>query len=136
MGELDEKLNAILGNQEAMGQIMALAQSLGASGVLGGGAEKPNAAPSQPESAALPSPAEGGPSPFGELDPRIVQMGMRILQEYRREDDQKTALLRALRPLVREERYALLDRAIQVARLTRVIRSVFQAMGKEGEDRV
>ena len=28
MAELEEKLNAILGNQEAMGQIMALARSL------------------------------------------------------------------------------------------------------------
>lgn len=135
MGELDEKLNAILGNQEAMGQIMALAQSLGASGALGGG-EGRQTAPSQPEPAAPPPAGEGAAFPLGDLDPRIMQMGMRILQEYRREDDQKTVLLRALRPLVREERYALLDRAIQVARLTRVIRAVFQAMGKEGEDRV
>ena len=29
MGEFEEKMNAILGNKEAMGQIMALAQSLG-----------------------------------------------------------------------------------------------------------
>ena len=29
MGEFEEKLNSILGDKEAMGQIMALAQSLG-----------------------------------------------------------------------------------------------------------
>ena len=29
VGEFEEKMNAILGNKEAMGQIMALAQSLG-----------------------------------------------------------------------------------------------------------
>ena len=39
MGEMEDKLNAILNDPSAMGQIMALAQS------LGGGAPRPQASP-------------------------------------------------------------------------------------------
>ncbi len=134
MGELDEKLNAILGNQEAMGQIMALAQSLGASGALGGQGNQdgPSSQPASP-SPALPSDPL---SALGDLDPRLLQLGMKLIQEYQRGDDQKTALLTALRPFVKEERYEKLDRAIQVARLSRVIRVLFETMRKEGEQHV
>lgn len=130
MGELDEKLNAILGNQEAMGQIMALAQSLGNSGILNSTGEQVQ--PPQP------APADGTDptSILGEIDPKFIQLGMRALEEYQRGDDQKTALLAALRPFVRPERYEKLDRAIQVARLSRVIRVVLEGLGKEGEGHV
>lgn len=127
MGELDEKLNAILGNPEAMGQIMALANSLG-------GGEK-ESEPEREGPPQVPQTKEGPPDLFsalGEIDPRMLQMGMRVLQEYRAGDDKKTALLNALRPFVREERWEKLDRAIQIAKLSRVIRVLFDAMGKEG----
>ena len=125
MGELDEKLNAILGNPQAMGQIMALAQSLG--GGLSGPPEDAE------EHASQPQEEESPPSPFGELDPRMMQLGMRLLQEYQREDERKTALLTALRPFVREERYEKLDRAVQLARLSRMIRVALEELGKEGK---
>lgn len=134
MGELDEKLNAILGNQEAMGQIMALAQSLGNS--LGGTGENSGQNPPEPQEQPAPVSTENPLSALGEVDPRIIQLGMRVLQEYQRGDDDKTALLTALRPFVRKERYDKLDRAIQIARLSRVIRVLLEALGKEGEGRV
>ena len=59
-------------------------------------------------------------------------MGMRLLKEYRAGDDRNAALLAALRPFLRKERYARLDRAIQIARLSRVLRVAFQSLsGKE-----
>ena len=128
MGEFEEKLNSILGNQEAMGQIMALAQSLG----------KPAPPAPEPEESGEPGwERAGGPVPAGgaeeaPLDPRMVQMGMRLLKEYRTGDDRNAALLAALRPFLRKERYARLDRAIQIARLSRVLRVAFQSLsGKE-----
>lgn len=139
MGELDEKLNAILGNQEAMGQIMALAQSLGASGALGGQGNQDGAPTVQQDPSAPQAPPAAQTDPLfalGNLDPRLLQLGMRLMQEYQSGDDQKTALLSALRPFVKEERYAKLDRAIQIARLSRVIRVLFETMGKEGERHV
>ncbi|MBS7219191.1 MAG: hypothetical protein KH028_07200 [Oscillospiraceae bacterium] len=135
MGEFEEKLNSILGDKDAMGQIMALAQSLG----------KPAPPASEPEDeneetgwerACTPTPEAGaGEDPLsalGSLDPRMVQMGMRLLKEYQTGDDRNTALLAALRPFLRKERYARLDRAIQIARLSRVIRVAFHSLsGKE-----
>jgi len=124
MGEFEDKLNSILSNQEAMGQIMALAQSLG-------GSKQP--APSEEE-----QPAQEQPAPPPEsasipgLDPRLMQMGMRLLQEYNRTDDRNAALLAALRPFVKEERYAKVDRAVQIAKLSRVIRVLLDLLKENG----
>ena len=138
MGEFEEKLNSILGDKEAMGQIMALAQSLGKPAPP---APKPEEETREPgwERTGAPAPESGaGGDPLsmlGSLDPRMVQMGMRLLKEYRTGDDRNAALLAALRPFLRKERYARLDRAIQIARLSRVLRVAFQSLGgkEEGE---
>ena len=80
---------------------------------------------------------QGGPptsnplAALGDLGPRVLQAGMRLLSELGSTDDRKTALLTALRPFVKEERFAKVDRAIQVAKLSRVIRVAFQLF-KEG----
>ena len=128
MGDLDEKLNAILGNPEAMGQIMALANSLGA----GNGETESR---QMQEGSQCCSDEEASPDLFsalGDFDPRMLQIGMELLREYQTGDDKKTALLHALRPFVRKERWEKLDRAIQIAKLSRVIRLLFDTMGKEG----
>lgn len=124
MGELDEKLNAILGNQEAMSQIMALARSLDATNA-------PEQSGTENITTDIPpdDPVSGKfESILGEIDPGMIRLGMRALEEYQKGDDRKTALLSALRPFMREERCQRLDRAIQIARLSRGIRVVFDAM--------
>jgi len=129
MSGLEDKLNAILGNREAMGQIMAIAQSLG-------GQEEGQ--PSGPEEDGyVPVTAQEQPADLGALlgniDPNVMQMGMRLLQEYNRVDDRNAALLAALRPFVKEARFAKVDRAIQIARLSRVVRVLFDTMKEKGE---
>lgn len=128
MSELEEKLSAILSNPQAMGQIMSLAQSLG-----GGGSDKASEEKSRPVS---PPPAEQDDSPdlsallgnhpgggeSGGLDPRLLTLASRVMEEYQREDDGRAVLLQALRPYVKEKRYAKLNRAIQIARLSRLVR--------------
>ena len=148
MGEMEDKLNAILNDPSAMGQIMALAQS------LGGGAPRPQASPAgeaaqgaeqtgareaeAPASAGSAPPAlTGGEEPLaalGEIDPGMIQMGMRLLREYQGEDDRTVALLNALRPFLKESRLAKLDRAVQISRLARVIR-VLPRHGRRGAGR-
>lgn len=137
MAEFEEKLNSILGNQEAMGQIMALAQSLSG--------ERP-APPPQDEqketgSEAPPSTQPENQTPdlsalLGQIDPRMLQMGMRIIQQVQGDDDRNAALLNALRPFLREERQAKLDRALQIARMTKLIRAALGALGGKGEEEV
>ena len=145
MGELEEKLNTILGDPAAMGQIMALAQSLGQSAPPPSqeiqeepseeepGWERAGTAPDSP----TPSEA-GGENPLAalsSLDPRLLQMGMRLWQEYQGGDERTTDLLQALRPFLRKERQARLDRAVQLAKLSHVIRVALQVLGEKGEDR-
>lgn len=134
MAEFEEKLNSILGNQEAMGQIMALARSLSG--------EQPAQAPSQggenqegAQPPAQPSPEENPPdlsALLGQLDPQLLQTGLQLMGQLQGEEDRNTALLNALRPFLREERQARLDRAIQLARMTKLIRAALTAFGGKG----
>ena len=123
MSELEEKLGAILSNQDAMGQIMALAKSLGGGTTPSGGSAEapPPAAPAgEPSGSAGPPPAS--PSTGG-IDPRLLSMAAKLAGAYSEAgDDRRVALLNSLRPFVKEERHAKLDKAVQIARLTRVVR--------------
>ena len=140
MGELEEKLENILGNPQAMAQIMSLAQSLnlGGSGTPSGGeaqAQEPSqgGAPAPEPPPAAPPPASAGSvdgglggllGGLGSLDPKMLSAAASLIGQFNSgEDDRRVALLTALRPFVKERRYAKLDRAIQIAKLSRLIRS-------------
>jgi len=127
VGEFEEKLNSILGDQQAMGQIMALAQSLGK-----------QSSSDQEEKDTAPEPAEDAPPDLsqlmGNLDPKMVQLGMRLMREYQQDDGQNTALLQALRPYLREERRGRLDKAVQIAKMSRLLRVALGSLGGKGED--
>ena len=150
MSELEEKLENILGNPQAMAQIMALAQSLNQSGAAAPSGEAAQSrepadtgAPSPPPAAPTPPASAGGEgglgSLLGGLDPNMLSAAAGLLGQFNGgDDDRRVALLTALRPFVREQRYARLDKAIQIARLSRLIRSgldLFRAKkdGAQGE---
>lgn len=132
MSEFEDKLQSILGNPETMSQIMSIAQSITGNSNSGGDAaeEEPDPPPSESQAAGDPL------SMLGNLDPRLVQMGMRLLSEYNSTDDRKVALLTALQPFVREERYAKVDNAIQIAKLAHVIRVALDVFRKGDGDHV
>ena len=135
MAQLEEQLNQILGNPQAMEQIMSLAQSLS-------GKQEEQASeqpPAEPESEpADQPPAESDtPSPLfalDGLDPRLLRMGMGLLSEYSAQDDKKTALLAALKPFLKPERQEKMDQAVRIARLTRVIRTALRMFRDRGEE--
>lgn len=111
-----------------MSQIMALAQNL----------SKSAPAPDQPPPAqdAQTQTQDGGDllSALGGLDPRLISMAMQLAGEYNSNNDSRAALLEALRPFVKEERYSKLDKAIQISKLTRVIRIALDSFRHKGED--
>jgi len=127
VSEFEEQLNSILSSPETMGQIMALANSISGSGAppqpeAGGAPENPQPAPDLSQLLSM----LGGPdSPFGKLDPGLVQAGVSLIQEYGRDNQEQAALLSALRPYLPEERQAKLDRAVQLARTARVLQSAY-----------
>ena len=156
MSELEEKLEGILGNPQAMAQIMSLAQSLN----LGGSEQSSNqsqeaeqasspAAPAQSESAPAPPPPASTAAPaglsgglegmlgaLGNLDAGTLSAAAQLMGQFNSGggDDQRVALLTALRPFVKEERYAKLDKAIQIAKLSRLIRGGLELFRARKED--
>lgn len=157
MAEFEEKLGAILNDPQAMGQIMALAQSLG--GKSSQSSEKPaisaTSDPVFPPSALPSSPppsseeqegqfvpvtfeneedsAENQPLSGLNIDPKLLAMGMKAISAYQDPNNEKALLLQALRPFVKEERYKKVDKAVQISRISKAIRTVFdQFKGGEG----
>lgn len=128
MSEFEDKLQSILGNPEAMGQIMSIARSITGTPSDSGGSE--------PVEELLPQTSRADPDAFDPstlltgLDPRLLQIGMRLLSEYNNTDDRTVALLTALQPFVRPERYAKVDRAVQIARMSRLIRVALESFRK------
>lgn len=116
MDDFEEKLERILSNPQAMEQIMSLAQSLGGSA--------PDSDTTAPEESPEPSLTES--LGLGSLDPRMITGMIRLLNQSRDGEHDRVALLQALRPFVREQRYAKLDKAIQIARLSHLIRMALE----------
>ncbi len=123
MGDFEEKLESILNNPQAMSQIMSLAQS------LGGSSEQP-ASPTPPQS---PSSSE---DPGTQLDPQMLASLFSLLNQGSRGDDQRVALLNALRPFVKEQRHAKIDKAIQIARLSRMARMALELFRAKEDEHV
>lgn len=131
LSEFEDKLQSILGNPDAMDQIMSIARSLTGNTALEPTAPCEDLNPKPPQSPALSE------DPFGLLngvDPRILQIGMRLLSEYNSSDNRTVALLNALQPFVREERYAKVDKAVQIAKLSRLIRVALESFRKGDAD--
>lgn len=149
MPDLQQQLQAILGDREAMGQIAALAQALSG----GQSTPAPAAEPAReeeylPVEAPAPVSDEGEPTAeaplpdlsalmgaLGEVDPKLIQFALGLLSEYSAKDDEKTALLAALKPFLKAERLEKMEKAEKIARLSRVVRSAI-AMLKEGKGHV
>lgn len=149
MAEFEDKLNAILGDPEAMGQIVSIAKALTGEGDSAP-AQTPPAGPEAPPDPPPPAPPGGQPdwqsilgllgggdsplSALGDLDPKLLQAAVTLFSEYSAADDRKVALLNALKPFLKPERQAKIDRAMQLARLSRVIRVAFQLFQANREE--
>ena len=130
MAEFDDKLNSILGNPDAMAQIMQLAQSLGGGQTSSPppGSQSQAGAPAgfpppQAGYAAPPPPSQSqGGNPLsalaGGLDPKLLTRLLPLIQELGGQGDSNARqLLYALRPYLKEERQEKVERALQLARL-------------------
>jgi len=145
VAEFEDKLNAILGDPEAMEQIVSIAKALTGEQEPAPAAspdppleETPPAAPnSQPNWQAVLGllGGKGGDNPLlGDLDPQLIQTAVTLFSEYSATDDRKVALLAALKPFLKPERQAKVDRAMQLARLARVIRVAFRLFQSNREE--
>lgn len=116
MGDFEEKLNAILSNPEAMGQVMQLAQSLDLS--------SPGSAPSV--SAAEPPPSSAG---LG-IDAEMFSRFLPLLGELQNDPcDHRLQLLEALRPFLKPERQGKVEQALRTAKLIHAGKKLLTSMG-------
>ena len=155
MADLQEQLQAILGDPQAMGQIAAIAQAL-----TGGGGTSPPPPAQEPQAQDVEFvPVEEKPSQNQEgtvvndgpdltallgmlggsgmpdMDPRLIQIALRVYSEYSAQDDEKVALLTSLKPFLKAERLEKMEKAEKIARLSRVVRVAIQLL-KEGDGHV
>lgn len=132
MAEFEEKLNSILSDPKAMGQIMSIAKALGSDGGEGG-QSAPSDVPQQTASGTEPDLGSLFSS-LGDLDPKLIQAAMRLFSEYNSGDDRRTALLAALLPFLKEERHAKVDKAVQITKLSRMARVAFRLLKGDGSN--
>ena len=119
MGEMEDKLSAILNNPQMMSQIMSMAQAMGAN--------SSNDAPPQPQ----PQPsAPKPPAPASSLsiDPMMLQKLSGFAGQGAISKEQQ-ALLKALSPFLQKDRLGKLERAMRAAKIARFASS---ALGQNG----
>ena len=156
MPDLQEQLQSILGDPQAMSQITAIAQAL-TGGPAGQTSPPAPSAPAQgggefvPADTPIPSEESSQPGQTPDLsallsslgrgqglniDPKLIQIALQVFSEYSAQDDQKAALLSALKPFLREERLEKMEKAEKIARMSRVVRVAIQLLREEGESHV
>lgn len=116
MPDFNEMLQGILSNPQALEQIKTLAQGLGLS-----------------DTTNMSAPAPPAPPPPAPVQPDFNQLLQGFVQLSRSTpiNAQQMALLQALKPFMRPDRAARLDKAIQVARLSQLAGNAFQQMGPQ-----
>ena len=102
---LMEQLTGFLGSEEGIRQLRNAARMLG---LQGEHPEEPHASPATQATSALPG-MEG-------MDPQMMLKMAKMLQAARQETP-SSAFLRALKPLLREERRGRVDEAIRMVQL-------------------
>jgi hypothetical protein len=129
MSEFEDKLNKILSSPEEMEKIMSIARSFtGSSGKPAeGGAAAPQTAqePQGTQAAQVPLDLNTISSTLGSLDPKIFRFLTRLTTEYSTGKNDKAVLLNAIKPYLREDRHAKIDRAAEIAKLARLAKVAF-----------
>lgn len=120
MSELEDKINAVLGDPKQMEQITKLARSFMGS--------------APPVSTAEPETKEEDPFPSLGIDGATLQRMARLLRQGGGEKPQEQALLEAMRPYLSEKRRGKMDRAMKLARLAQIARLAMGEMGGDGDD--
>lgn len=128
MASLEDNLNQLLSDPNAMEQIFSLAGKLGMSSEPPGESE----AEEQPLSEREPEAEEISQPLFGAEGLGGLGKLLEIFQGSQQTSQEADALLDALRPFLRQERQEKLDRARRLAGLSRAARQAYR-LWKEGE---
>ena len=116
MAEMEDRLNAILGNPQMMQQIMSMAQTLGQTQ-----SDPPKQEQKQPDhSRQTQNAAAGEIAALGSLVNLAKKAGI---------DKNQQALLKALHPYLNKDRIAKLEKAMRAAKMAAMASSVLGSSG-------
>ncbi len=127
MADLSQLLSQVMSNPQMMAQFASLAQSLGLQDERQENTASFTAAPQEPynqQAAAVFSPPQPDPA---QLMGSLIQMANSMGG-----DDRQLALIQALKPFVRPERARKLERAVQVARMSRLAEKAIHTLAQNG----
>ncbi len=116
MGDFEDMLSSILSSPKDMEKIMGLARELSG----GEPEEEPKKEPGK-ESPGIPG--------LGDLSPKLLAAIGKIMGGMNSAGDGKAALIASMKPYVRPERQAALDRAVKIAKIARAARLVMNELG-------
>lgn len=134
MGQLEEMINGVLSDPEQMKKIMDIAGSI-MGGVGEGQSADATAAPSAPSSPSTPesmpdfSSIMKGLSGLSGISGGLGNLAKGFLGGAGGRDEEKKALLEAMRPWLSEKRQGKLDRAMKLARVMRIAGVAFLKNG-------
>ncbi len=118
MSEFEDKLNSILSSPEEMQKIMGIARSISDS--IGSGEQKADA-PESNSSSILSS--------LGDLDPKMLKLMSHLMGEYKSPNNDKTALLKAMKPYLKPERHKALDKAADIVKMAHLAKIALSELG-------
>lgn len=123
MSDFEDKLNSILNDPAQMDKIAGLAKTL----MGGDGAEK-----APPVSSEKSGDNNVLGSIMGGIDGETMGRIAKVFSAVNSEDDNQTALLKAMEPYLSEKRRNKMDKAIKIARIAKVARLALGEMGDDG----
>ena len=133
MSEFEDRINSILGNPEEMEKIMNLASQF-----MGGAGQKEESAAGQEGGGARggsPGADPGGldaPGPLGGFDLEMLSKMSRLMSQVKG-GSEKTELLRAMGPYLKQERREKLEKAVRFARIAKVAGAALREYGGGGD---
>lgn len=123
MSEFEDRLNALLSNPEEMNKLSQMAQTLLDGGALGNllGGETPS------DSGNTESNRAGQKS--SGLDGELLASVGRIFSQASGQENDKTALLEAMKPYLKQKRRDKIDQAMKLAKMARIAGIAFSEYG-------
>ncbi len=125
MSEFEDRLNSILSSPAEMEKIIGLARSLSDSHGADADADGHRA------SGNISSGGASSDDPFKDIDPKLFSVISRLLGEYSRQKGGKNALITAMKPYIKKDRWDTIDRAAEIAKLARVAKIALSEFGGE-----
>lgn len=132
MSEFEDRINSILGNPEEMEKIMNLASQFMGGGSGGSEEQKAEAGGRDGNAPKQSAGGLGALGALGDLDAETLSKIGRLMSQLKGGSD-KTELLRAMGPYLKQERREKMEKAIRFARIAKVARAAMREYGGGGD---